>query len=80
MLFLRLPRRAFRLLPVPAVVDRVLNVLQMLLHDTSYEEDLDVMFDRGQFRIINPGLGREFLVHPVDLDGYRFVSEVGLAL
>ena len=58
----RFSRRPLCDFPVPAVGDRVLEGLKIVLRDPSDEEDLDVVFDGGKFRVVDTGFGREFLV------------------
>ena len=50
--------RAFCYLLTPAIVHAVLHVLQVLLCHSPDEEDLDVVLDRGELRVVNSGFGR----------------------
>ena len=68
--------RAFCYLLTPAIVHAVLHVLQVLLCHSPDEEDLDVVFDGGKFRVVDTGFGREFLVLSIDFESYRLVPKL----
>ena len=53
-----LPWRALCLLLTPAIVDGVLHILQVGLRNSSDKEDLDVVLDRGELRVVNSGFRR----------------------
>lgn len=52
----------------------------MLLYDPPDEEDLDVVLDRDQLRVVDPGFGRQLLVGRVDIQRDRVVSQLRLVL
>lgn len=50
------------------------------MYDPPDEEDLDVVLDRDELRIVHAGFGRELLVRGVDVETDGVVSEYRLVL
>lgn len=70
--------RLFSCLGPPAIVDRSLHNGPVLVGDSSDEENLDVMFNRDELRVVDPRLYRDVLVGSRHLHADRWEAKFRL--